>query len=637
MLSVFVALPGMAETKFRAEVDRKEIAEDESVTLKIIVETEGSVPMEAPNYAAPLFDQIQDYQSNYVESAYVNGEIIARFTRTFNYFLRPKTTGKLTISGISIQVDGKRLNAPPLTVTVGGGGGGTKPPSGYGGGGYGLRGAAKPKRGTPVFARAEVDKNKIVKGEQIIVSYYLYLQVANFNAQVEKYPELRGFFKEELDMPVRQGRLTAETVTLDGQAYKRVLLSRYLAYPIQDGKLTIDGLEAKVNYLESQRKRPQADEDDPSEIVDDLFAQFFERAIPRTATVRSDLITVQVDDLPSSGKTDAFTGAIGTFTMISAIDRYELKEHEALTLTLKIEGKGNLSSVEAPKLNLPEGVDLYDSRSQTRGKGEVAEKVFEYVLIPRKAGEHVLPALEAQFYDPERKAYVTKRSEPITIRVSPGDPAQAAKPPTNLSPRGHELPVPQNPADRRYGLRGGAESVLGGDGLKKAKKWVSLLLIVGVFLGFLQFVLPRIQAWKKSRSRDLGKRKKGLMQRQRWKSFATQSGSINIQQVLDVYQEIEDELYVILDRSLSIASRGLSREELRDVLVGKKKIPEDLWNEIRELFEYVETVQYAGRAGGVAPSRMRNDLEKRIHQLEKIESALASVVSTTPAETDSAT
>lgn len=610
-------------TEFHAEVDRTNIAQDESVTLKIIVETEGSVPMEAPNYTAPLFDQIQDYQSNYVESVYVNGQVTAKFTRTFHYFLRPKTTGKLSISGISIAVDGQKLTAPPITVVVGGGGGGTQPPSGYGGGGSGLRGAAKPKRGTPVFARAEVDKNKVVKGEQIIISYYLYLQVTQFNAQVEKYPELRGFFKEELEMPIRQGRLQQEVVTLDGQAYKRVLVSRYVAYPIQEGKLTIDPIEAKVNYMESTRHRPQNDEDDPSAMVDDLFAQFFDRAIPRTAQVRSDLITVQVEALPTAGKTDSFSGVVGNFSVISAADRYDLKEHEALTLTLKVEGKGNLSTLETPKIKLPEGVELYDSRSQTRGKGEVGERVFEYVLIPRKTGEYTLPSIEVQYYDPEKRAYVKKSSDPITIRVSPGDPSQAAKIPAQAMNRGHDLPVPENSGSKLFGLRGQEQAALAGDTWKKAKKWVGLLLIVGTLFGFLQFVLPRILAWQKSRSEGLGKRKKGMMQRQRWKTFATQSGSINIQQLLSIYEEIEDELFAVLDRSLGIASRGLSREELREVLVGTKKIPEDLWNEIRELFEYVETVQYAGRAGGIQPSRMRNDLGKRIQQFEKIESTLS--------------
>jgi hypothetical protein len=222
--------------EFRAEVDREEIAQDESVSLKLVVEADGSVPMQVPEFDAPDFEEIQNYQGQFVQSYYdsSSGKFGAKFTRSFTYVLRPKATGKFKISNIRVKVSGQDYTADPVSITVTGGGAGTPPPRGYGGAGSGLRGAAKKGRGQVLFLRTEVDKTKAYKGQQIVVNYYLYSRATNFNATADRYPTLSGFLKEELDVPVLTGRLESENVVLDGTAYKRVLIASFAAYPLKE-------------------------------------------------------------------------------------------------------------------------------------------------------------------------------------------------------------------------------------------------------------------------------------------------------------------------------------------------------------------------------------------------------------------
>ena len=242
ILHVLVALSGAstsAEVKFSATVDRNEISSDEVVSLKFSVEIEGGSSPEAPAFQAPEFSVINQFTSNNIQSYYENGRFGMRHTWQLTHVLRPNRVGTHRITGIRIVFSGKPLTAPDITVRVVAGGQATPPSRGYGGGGAGLRGSAKRVSSVPFMIRAEVDRAKVFKGQQLVVSYYLYRRTRVFNIQVDKYPMLNGFFREDLEMPVLGHSLASERVIVDGIAYDRHPV-RYAAYPLKDGQLSID-------------------------------------------------------------------------------------------------------------------------------------------------------------------------------------------------------------------------------------------------------------------------------------------------------------------------------------------------------------------------------------------------------------
>ncbi len=622
-LSLALFTSSASAVEFRSEVDRDEIAQDESVSVKLVVEADGTVPVETPEFSAPNFEEIQNYQGSFVQSYYDSnsGKFGAKFTRSFTYVLRPKTTGRLAITNIKIKVGGQAYTANPVTVVVTGGGGGTPPPNGYGGAGSGLRGAAKKPRGTTLFLRTEVDKTKAYRGQQIVVNYYLYSRARSFNATADRYPNLNGFLKEELDVPVLRGQLTPQEVVLDGTAYRRVLIASFAAYPLKEGKLTIDPMEVKATYIEEQRKR--GGNIDPFGDEDDLFQQFFQNGQPRTESLRSETILVDVLPLPEVPKDLSYTGAVGDFEVIAAVDRTDLKAHEALSLTLKVEGTGNLSNIETPKIPLPDGFELYEAKSQTKGKAGMGEKIFEYLLIPRKAGDYTLPAVELGFFDPKKNQYVRKSTEAIRVHVNEGDPGAENQAPARMDPS-KEIATPEKGAKRVFDLFSG-DPAKGGEARASTFRALgthrnSILGGLGVLFALGLILAFRGRIFAAVRALGAGARKRNQLDRE-WSKVrrqAEEAQRLPFPEILSCFDFLELRLEEALSDRFGVTARGLTRTELKETLVDSGKIPENLWQRVSALLEFTETMRFASQAGAVSEERARGELKKWIAECEQI-------------------
>lgn len=630
ILSLVAISPALA-VEFHAEADREEIAQDESVSIKMVVEADGTVPVETPSFTAPGFDEIQNYQGSFVQSYYDStaGKFSAKFSRSFTYVLRPKNVGRLAITNIRIKVDGKNYEANPITVVVTGGGGGTPPPRGYGGAGSGLRGAAKKGRGTVLFLRTEVDRTKAYRGQQIVVNYYLYSRARNFNATADRYPNLNGFLKEELDIPILTGRLQAQDVVLDGTAYRRVLVASFAAYPLKEGKLTVDPMEVKATYM-GERAAGNVGGGGLFDDEDDLFQQFFRNAQPQMENLRSESVTIDVGPLPAVPKDLNYTGAVGDFEVISAVDRTDVKAHEAVTLTLKIEGQGNLSNIETPKVVLPDGFELYEAKSQTKGKAGTGEKIFEYLLIPRKAGDFTLPRIELGFFNPKKGEYIRRSTDPIRIHVNAGDPGAENQAPTRSDPT-KEIASPIKDAKRVFDL-----ATTGGEGSKTQGEtrfrpygpWKKAL--AGVLAGLL--VLAFLVRFRSQMQRAIGNiggrlRQRGRHERE-WAKVrrqAEEAERLPFNEILKGFDFLQSALEQALFERFGVVARGLTREQLQEALVERGLIPQNLWQRLSELLEFTETVRFASHAGAVSEERARNELRKWIGECELILATLSKV------------
>lgn len=611
--------------RFTAQVDRRQISLDETVSLKLNVQAAGNGSIGQPKFDAPDFEVVNSFDTTYVESYYDQNtnQFGMRNTQQMTKVLRPLHAGSLRIGHIQVIVGGRSYGAPDILVDVRPSGAAQPPPGGgvplsggQNGGGVVLRRTGKANDQTGIFVRAEVDRDKVYKGEQVVVSYYLYRRVRAMNLQVSQFPTLSGFLREELDMPVMQPRLDSEPVVLDGVAYQRSLLARYAAYPLQEGRLKVDPLGLKYSYFGGSG---QADDSE------DPFLNFFKQLAPREGTSQSEPIYVQVMPLPPEGRPANFSGGVGDFSIASAVDKYDVRANEPLTLTVKIEGQGNVAAIGEPRASWPSQIEYYDSKATVHsGKGGVGSKIFEILLIPRKSGSLILPPMELSYFDPSQKKYVTKATEPIPIQVAEAAPGSGmasnpvSEPPLNPNPG-----TPPGTGASGTGLRDLRPLPEAGPGWTDGYPvWRVLYLLATAAIVILAVLLgQRLVTSAKSRRRDRrlesGKALSARLARLRAGASSAEAGPReDWGGVAASYEALHALVLDALDLTYGIGAHSLPREELGRILLEEKGFPRSHWDRVRELLEYAEMVRFSGASSPEAQARARRDLGRWIETAE---------------------
>jgi hypothetical protein len=136
-------------------------------------------------------------------------------------------------------------------------------------------------------------------------------------------------------------------------------------------------------------------------------------------------VKIDVRPLPEADRPAGFEGAVGRFTVEARPDRREARTGEAISVVVKIRGEGNMRSITPPRPEPTTEFSVYPPRTLQAGSapgdpGE-EERAWEFILVPRRPGEQVLPSFAFSFFDPERGAYATVDAPGGRLSVS-GDP-----------------------------------------------------------------------------------------------------------------------------------------------------------------------------------------------------------------------
>ncbi len=620
LVAILAAKSAMADVDFSASVDRREIPLSGTVALRITIRSEDQSGSTEPSFEASDFQVLNDYKSISVESHYDSNSGRFQVTRKnlFTKVLRPTKLGLLKISKIQLNTGGKILRAPDITVRV---------VSSSAGGNS--NNANSPSRrydddsdvglGKPVFVRAEVSRKAAYKGQQIVVSYYVYHRVRIFNLQLDKFPSLPGFLREDLDVPLVSQRYQVEEVKVNGVPYQRTLLARYAAYPLQDGNLEIDPMSIKFSYY-SKPQEPAIDDEDP-------FFGFFQQLVPKNGASESEKVTIHITPLPENGRPADFSGGVGKFSVVSAIDKYEVRQDEAVTLTLKVEGQGNISAINSPKLNLPDGIELFESKGRSQNsKSGLSEKIFEILFIPRRTGSFTLPGVEFSFFDPDEKIYYKRSTEPVILNILPSQ-----KSPEEIENR-NVTTVPSNhPSEEPRGFKLPDET-----GLSKTPFHLWRLFywaFAGVFAAFISLIGIDSIRRKREQARTKGPSPHAEFEQtlQKLRQLSKESGGSGAHggapstndQIVQIYDDLMDAFSRFLDHKFGVHVQGLSRLELENFLLQCGVKPE-IWQQLASLYEFAESVQYSHQeAAEKSPAWI--ELPKKLNDAEEIFRAISNL------------
>ena len=335
----------------------------------------------------------------------VNGRMSESFS--YIYRLRAKKAGTFKIPPAIIKTQKGTLQSNEITVKVTQG---SAPKNQKNGKGEGTEGNG----GAEYFIQASVDKGSVYEGEPVTVTYKLYLyKVDPQGVGFKKPPTFPGFWTKDLpDQTDKQ----LHVETKNGKQYYVAVVKKAILYPQKTGDLTIDPIEMEAALAMQAPKQKRNDLMDPFG-NDPFFDRFFNQQIEvYKKELKSNSIILHVNDVPETGKPSSYSGLVGSFRIHANIDKTKLKENDALTYRVTVEGTGNLQQLQAFTLDLPPDWDVYDPKSSD-GPGT---KTFEYTIIPKKMGKYTIPAIDFSYFDINSRKYVTDKTKEYEITVEKG-------------------------------------------------------------------------------------------------------------------------------------------------------------------------------------------------------------------------
>lgn len=274
-----------------------------------------------------------------------------------------------------------------------------------------------------IFILAIPDKTSATLGEQITVSYKLYTRIP-MDVRPTNRPSLIGFWSQDFNIPYPP---QARREIYQGKEWNVLELKRTALFPTQTGMLELDPAEAEGN-VKIPHVRRNTQQNTPGQTMEEMMDALMNDDPYEYETVpvklKSQVVKINVTDIPIANKPATFNGAIGTYNIESNINKTELTTDDNATITLRVSGTGNLKMIGTPKINFPEDLDAFDPKIEdtiTNTNDVIAGyKTFTYSFTPRTTGSIIIPSTEFSYFDPIIKEYKTLSTPSYTLHVKQG-------------------------------------------------------------------------------------------------------------------------------------------------------------------------------------------------------------------------
>ena len=415
LLLVAASIVSYAQSSLRVEAPAV-VGVDEQFNVTFIIEGEDR-PSSFDWSAGSDFKLVWGPQKGSSTSIQIiNGKRTKSSQYTYTYILSPTKTGKFELPKAVATVGGKDLSSTAASIEVvsNGASSSRQSQSQTSGGGQASSSSSASATGDipsdDLFMRLSLSRTNVVVGEPVTATLKLYQRVNIAGFEDARFPTFNGFWSQETAAP---SNIQFNRESYNDRIYDAAVLRSYVLIPQQSGELQIDPAElvCLVNVRSSRRS---------NSIFDDFFDDGYRTVRKRITTPA---VTVHVKPLPS-GAPASFGGGVGTFSIDARLSKDSLKTHDAASLFVTIEGRGNVSLLEAPKVHLHPDMEVYEvkttDRSDRGNGGTTGSKTFEYPFIPRSNGEFVIEPIEYSYYDVNAGRYVTLTTPEISYFVEKG-------------------------------------------------------------------------------------------------------------------------------------------------------------------------------------------------------------------------
>lgn len=405
---------------FTAELNRNSVHLDESFTLTAVITVPELQHVSEVRFNRPeAFDLINTHHTDLRTNE--RGRILQ--TRTVSYVFLPLKTGTFTLPPAEIRYRGRAYRTAAMEITVEG------PRTGFA---YQRQFTGR-KGQKPVILPAAPDTAG--SGKENSVTFYANLdqRAAYVNQQVTltvrlRYlyengikvaylpPPLTGFLSE----PLQQTQTEAVVSGTHQKYLERVY--RTALFPIQSGTLSISSAKAQ-------------------------FAKFGQSHSHSTEPLSLESKPLPPDPELKTGEISS--GLVGRYQLTANLLPGRVEAEMPLRLRLVLQGEGNIRAAPDPNISADPSLRLQvESRGEaiTRDNGLVrGERVFQYVLVPRKPGALALGRAWIRYFDPQSKAWRSAAAALPAVNVLPKaeteEPASPAAAESTLRAPQHLRPI----------------------------------------------------------------------------------------------------------------------------------------------------------------------------------------------------
>ena len=566
-----------------------------------------SVNQRAKDLRAPEFVDFDyvagPYTSQSSSTSFVNGKRTSSFNLTFTYTLMANKEGTFTIPPASIKVDGNTYTSNGVRITV-------LPqdepdeasqPSNASNASANQQREASNVGAENIFLRTLVSKTTVHEQEAILLSYKLYfagVDVAQFTNNT-RIPEFKGFLKQEFE----SGEIQTELEHYNGRNYQTAILYRTLLFPQRSGDIAIE--PAQFEAVLRVQNRAQ---------VRSIFDDFFNSYTTATKALTAPGVTIHVESLPA-GKPTGFSGGVGQFDISSKISNTELQANEAVTLTLTIQGTGNMKLLKTPAIDWPEGFEVYDPKVTNNFKNTISgvsgTKTIECLAIPRAGGTYTIPPVLFSYYDTQAEKYRTVSTPEYILNIARAANEDATSAVVNTFVQKED--IQQLGSDIRYIYMGDLTPTKHNE--KQLIAFGSLAFwmcyLVPSLLAALLFIIFRKQIKENADITRVRYKKANKVAQRRLKT-AEQLLKANEKEAF--FEEIARAAWTYLSDRLSIPTAQLNKENIAQILANKG-VSDSLIREVLHMLSTAEFARYAPTSDH-AMQDLYNETTTIINQLE---------------------
>ncbi|UCG27417.1 MAG: protein BatD [Bacteroidales bacterium] len=568
------------------------IGEQFRLTISVNTKVSSFNPPDLSNFYILMGPSTSFNQSTQI----INNKMTRSVSYTYTYVLQATREGEFEIGPAQVTVKNNTYKSNSLKIEVVKGdipaAGGEQPADQSG-----QPGAQAGEE--DLYLRVLVDRNTVYQGEHIVATVKIYSRINLSGLDNAKFPSFNGFLREDIETPPLR---SLERENVNGVIYGTGVLQRVVLYPQKTGELEIDPMELECLI----QQRVQRD-------TRSFFDDFFDSFQTLKQTIKSPPVTITVKPLPP-GSPDSFNGGVGQLKMNATIDKTEVKENDAVTLKIIFSGNGNLKLLESPGIDFPPDFETYDPKITTNlshaVSGTSGNKTFEYLVVPRHAGNFRIPPVEFTYFDPRQNDYLTLNSNEFNITVVPSGESEGITVISGLSKEdiryiGSDIRFIKNEKIKLHPLD---KTIFG-----SAFFYLSYIVSLGLFS---ILIIWRRNHIRRNADRALvrnRKAKKIARRRLKVASAALKLGNSSL-----FYEELLKALWGYLSDKLGIPLSELSQEKSLETL-GKYSVPHEI---IEDFIAVIDSCEFARFAPADSTAETESIYKKASNVISRFEQKL---------------